>query len=119
MDALKPFAHLDINWNMTPTDAVTLYLEWGNSAGNADLPPVWSKTDISRYFVVDTWEAMPMIRLVQRNSENAVDLVSFPMPKELMDHFTKEFGTAKGVHAITEEIKGWLKTAMGEDGQKD
>ena len=116
MDALKPFAHLDIDWNLTPADAVTMYLEWGTAGGHAEHPPVWSKADISRYFVLDAWEATPMIRLVQRNSEDAVDLVSFPIPEELMPHFKKEFGTARGVHAISEEIKDWLKTAMGEKG---
>ena len=116
MDALKPFAHLDIDWNLTPADAVALYLEWGTSGGSSDHPhpPVWSKADIARYFVVDAWEASPMIRLVQRNSENAVDLVSFPLPDDLMPHFRKEFGTAKGVHALSDEIRDWLKKAMEE-----
>jgi hypothetical protein len=53
---------------------------------------------------------------VQRNSENAVDLVSFPIPEELMPHFRKEYGTAKGVHAISEEIKNWLKKEMEQEG---
>jgi hypothetical protein len=118
MDALQPFAKLDIDWNLTPADAVTMYLEWGNNDWNAEHPPVRSKADISRYFVVDAWEAAPMIRLVQRNSENAADLVSFPLPEELMPHFRKEYGTAKGVHAISEEIKDWLKKAMEQDDMK-
>jgi len=116
MDALKPFMDLDIDWNLTPEHAVTMYLEWGNNDWSAEYPPVRSKTDVSRYFVVDVWEGSPMIRLVQRNSEQAQDLVSFPLPEELMDHFHKEYGPKKGLYAISEEIKGWLKKAMHQEG---
>lgn len=116
MDALKPFMDLEIDWNLTPEHAVTMYLEWGNNDWHAEYPPVRSKTDVSRYFVVDAWEARPMIRLVQRNSENALDLVSFPLPEELMPHFREEFGSNKGLYAISEEIKTWLKKEMEQEG---
>jgi hypothetical protein len=112
MDALKPFRHLDIDWNLTPEHAVTMYLEWGNNDWNAEYPPVRSKSDVSRYFVVDAWGEIPHIRLVQRNSENAVDLVSFPLPDELLPAFREEHGMRKGLYAISEAVKEWLKKAM-------
>ena len=28
---LRPFADMPIDWNLSPEDAVTLYLEWGNN----------------------------------------------------------------------------------------
>ncbi len=115
MDALKAFMDCDIDWNMTPEHAVTMYLEWGNNDWHAEYPPVRSKTDLSRYFVLDAWEERPMIRLVERNSEKARDLVSFPLPEELLPHFRQEFGRARGLHAISEEIKTWLKKAMGQE----
>lgn len=115
MDALKPFLDLDIDWNLTPEHAVTMYLEWGNNDWNAEYPPVRSKTDVSRYFVIDAWEDAPMIRLVQRNSEEAIDLVSFPLPQELMPGFRKEHGEGKGLYTISKEVKSWLKRAMGQD----
>ena len=31
IEALNPFAHLDIDWNLTPEDAVTMYLDWENN----------------------------------------------------------------------------------------
>lgn len=114
MDALNPFMHYDIDWNLTPEHAVTMYLEWGNNDWSAEYPPVRSKSDVSRYFVVDAWEERPMIRLVERNSEKAVDLVSFPLPEELLPGFREEHGTAKGMYAITQPIKEWLKKRLGQ-----
>lgn len=116
MDALKPYEHLDIDWNLTPEHAVTMYLEWGNNDWNAEYPPVRSKKDVSRYFVVDAWEDAPMVRLVERNSEKADDLVSFPLPEELLPGFRAEHGSTRGLYAISEELKAWLKAAMGQDG---
>jgi len=115
MDVLQPFQHLDIDWNLTPEHAVTMYLEWGNNDWNAEYPPVRSKSDVSRYFVVDAWEGAPMIRLVQRNSENAEDLVSFPLPEELLPGFREIHGDKKGLYSISEEIKAWLKKEMEQD----
>ncbi len=115
MDALKPFLHLDIDWNLTPEHAVTMYLEWGNNDWRAEYPPVRSKSDVSRYFVVDAWEETPMVRLVERNSENATDLVSFALPDFLLPGFRKENAKLKGVFAPTEEIKAWLKKEMGQE----
>ncbi len=71
MAKLKDFALYPIAWNLTPEDAVTLYLEWGNNDWNAEYPPVRSKSDVAIYFVVDSWENPPVLRLVRRNSENA------------------------------------------------
>ncbi len=56
MAKLKDFALYPIAWNLTPEDAVTLYLEWGNNDWNAEYPPVRSKSDVAIYFVVDSWE---------------------------------------------------------------
>lgn len=114
MTALKDFAHLDIDWNLTPEHAVTMYLEWGNNDWNAEYPPVRSKSDVSRYFVIDAWEEKPMVRLVQRNSEKAEDIVSVPLPDELLPGFREEHGHVKGMYAPTAAIKAWLKREMGQ-----
>ena len=112
MTSLKNFSHLDIDWNLTPEHAVTMYLEWGNNDWNAEYPPVRSKNDVSRYFVIDAWEKQPMIRLVQRNSEKAEDIVSVPLPCDLLPGFREEHGTAKGMYAPTAAVKSWLKEEM-------
>ena len=102
----------DIDWNLTPEHAVTMYLEWGNNDWHAEYPPVRSKDDYSTYFVVDTWDAPPQVRLVRRNSEAAEDVVTFPLPDHLRDEFTQEYGKLKGIFTPTPGIKRWLKAAM-------
>jgi hypothetical protein len=61
-----------IDWDMTPEEAVTLYLEWRNNWTHGKM--VKSKNDVSHYFVVNTWDEPPKIYLIQRNSEEAVEL---------------------------------------------
>lgn len=113
MAELKDFATLDISWNLTPEHAVTMYLEWGNNDWHSEYPPVRSKSDESFYFVVDTWGEKPLIRLVRRNSESATDLYTMPMPEELIPDFEKENHGLKGISAPTNNVKHWLKDAMG------
>jgi len=100
---------LGIDWDMTPEDAVTLYLEWGNNSWHAAHKPVTSKNDYSTYFVVNTWSGAPEVTLVRRNSEDAVELASFTLPDALAAEFMEEVGGNKGVYAPTEAIKNWLR----------
>lgn len=115
MAELKDFSLYDIDWNMTPEQAVTMYLEWGNNDWKSEYPPVRSKEDVSQYFVIDNWESPPSIRLVRRNSENAEDLFSMPLPQELLEDFEKQNGGLRGVSAPTPEIKAWLKKQLGQE----
>ncbi|CAK7042944.1 MAG: hypothetical protein DELT_02905 [Desulfovibrio sp.] len=112
MNTLKKFSDLDIDWDLAPEDAVTMYLEWGNNDWRGAHSPVRSKSDISRYFVVDTWNKEPIIRLVERNSEGAEDLAAFPLPETFRAAWAEEFGTLKGVFAPTDTIREWLKTQL-------
>lgn len=109
MSALKQFEHLDIDWTMTPEDAVTMYLEWGNNNWRDNHQPVRSKTDYSNYFVVDTWGETPEIRLVRRNSDGYEDLVVMPLPGSLEEEFREEYGGLRGVFEPTHGIKEWLR----------
>lgn len=115
MAKLSDFALCDIDWNLTPEDAVTLYLEWGNNDWNAEYPPVRSKEDVAIYFVVDSWQDPPLIRLVKRNSENATDLFVMPMPEELLPTWRKHNGNLKGISAPTPEVRDWLKKQLGQE----
>ncbi|OXS29142.1 MAG: hypothetical protein BCS36_13930 [Desulfovibrio sp. MES5] len=115
MSQLKDFALYDIDWNLTPEHAVTMYLEWGNNDWHSEYPPVRSKDDVAHYFVVDSWQSPPMVRLVRRNSERADDLISLPLPKNLMDDFRKEHGDWRGISAPTPEVKSWLKHELEQD----
>ena len=93
-----------IDWDMTPEEAVRLYLEWGNnwSRGNYVIK---SKHDVSHYFVLNTWDEKPVIFLIRRNSEEASELVMFYPPHELMDGAVNK---NRGVYAVEGEIRNWL-----------
>ena len=109
INSLKDASSLIIDWDIAPEDAVTLYLEWGNNNWHAEHPPVRSKDDYATYFVVDSWEEKPTLRLVRRNSEAAIDLLVLDLPKNLEDEFKAEFAGLKGLYSPTESIKDWLR----------
>ena len=47
MAELKDFSLYNIDWDLTPEQAVTLYLEWGNNDFGSEFPPVRSKDDVA------------------------------------------------------------------------
>ncbi|MBO4301375.1 MAG: hypothetical protein J5861_07220 [Desulfovibrio sp.] len=115
MPELKDFAMYDIDWNLSPEHAVTMYLEWGNNDWHAEYPPVRSREDVSQYFVVDSWQDPPVIRLVRRNSEKAEDLYTMPVPEELLEDFYRINGRVRGVSAPSPAILNWLKRELGQE----
>jgi hypothetical protein len=96
-----------IDWDMTPEEAVRLYLEWGNNWAGGNYV-VRSKDDITHYFVVNTWDENPVVFLIRRNSEEAVELAKIDMPDDIKDRFLAENGDLKGVFAIEGSVKDWL-----------
>ncbi|MBF0226838.1 MAG: hypothetical protein HQK76_15415 [Desulfobacterales bacterium] len=101
----------NIDWNMTHEDAVTLYLEWGNNWARSNYV-IRSKDDFSNYFVINTWDNEPLIYLIRRNSDDAVELARIEMPKDLKEKFLKSIGYNKGVYSIDGEVKSWLKKEL-------
>ena len=102
-----------IDWEMTPEEAVRLYLEWGNNWAGGNYV-IRSKDDVTHYFVVDTWTENPIVFLVRRNSEEAVELARVDLPNNLRESFLKANGNLKGVYAVEGEIKTWLKNQLEE-----
>jgi hypothetical protein len=102
-----------IDWDMTPEEAVTLYLEWGNNWTHGKM--VKSKNDVSHYFVVNTWDEPPKIYLIRRNSEEAVELGIIDMPEDLKNRFLESVAHNKGVYAINEEVRAWLEQELYGD----
>ena len=100
-----------IDWNMTPEEAVRLYLEWGNNWARGNYV-IRSKDDVSYYFVVYAWEDPPVIFLIKRNSEEAVELAKIRMPDDIKKKFLDEVGHNKGVYSLDGEVKEWLKTQL-------
>ena len=75
---LAAFADQQIDWNLTPEMAVTLYLEWGNNDWRSEHPPVRSKSDVATYFVVDAWQDPLKVRLAGAAGESVPGRVRFP-----------------------------------------
>ena len=97
-----------IDWEMTPEEAVRLYLEWGNNWTRGNYV-IRSKEDVSHYFVVNTWGERPVIYLIRRNSEEAVELAQFYMPHQVETAFISTVGYHKGVYAVEGAVKEWLR----------
>jgi hypothetical protein len=109
LDELKENQDLKnaIDWEMTPEEAVRLYLEWGNNwAGGKYV--IRSKDDVTHYFVVDTWGASPRVFLIRRNSEDAEELAEIEMPASLKEKYLHSIGHTRGVYAVEGEIKDWI-----------
>jgi hypothetical protein len=98
-----------INWEMTPEEAVRLYLEWGNNWARGDGYVIRSKSDYTTYFVVNCWSRPYYIYLVRRNSDEALELAKFELPKE----FEKPVCELKGVYALDGDLRQWLKRELG------
>jgi hypothetical protein len=101
-----------IDWDMTPEEAVRLYLEWGNNWARGNYV-IRSKNDVSHYFVVNTWKEKPVIYLIKRNSEDAKELARIEMPKTIQSSFLKQNGLLKGIYAVDGEVRQWLKKELG------
>jgi hypothetical protein len=101
-----------IDWEMTPEEAVRLYLEWGNNWARSNYV-IRSKNDYTHYFVVNTWKGKPVVYLVKRNSENAEELAKIDIPDDLAKRYVKSNGNHKGVYAIEGDLKKWLKNELG------
>lgn len=113
MDELRKDRELlnNINWEMTPEEAVRLYLEWGNNWTRGNFV-VRGKEDVSFYFVVNTWEEKPVVFLVRRNSESAEELAEIELPPPLKEIFLDSIGHNKGVYSIEGEVRDWLKREL-------
>lgn len=109
MNNLSEYRNLEIDWDMTPEDAVTRYLEWGNNSWHARFQPVRSKDDYSNYFVVYNWDEHPRAILIRRNSEEARELWSRDLPPRLAADFREHVGGLRGVYPPTDEVRTWLR----------
>jgi len=101
-----------IDWDMTPEEAVRLYLEWGNNWAGGNYV-IRSKNDVTHYFVVDSWELPPKLYLIRRNSEEARELAQIELPPDLAQRFLRSIGHTKGIHAVQGEVRDWIQRRLG------
>lgn len=100
-----------IDWEMTPEEAVRLYLEWGNNWARGNYV-IRSKNDEVLYFTISTWKEPPVIYLIRRNSEVAQEVAQIEMPDWIKQQFILENGHGKGVYAIEGVVKEWLRKEL-------
>ena len=98
----------EIEWDMTPEEAVKQYLEWGNTDWGSGKYVIRSKSDYTTYFVVNCWRKPYLIYLIRRNSEEALELAKFELP----GRFEKDVCELKGVYALDDDVKAWLKQEL-------
>ena len=97
-----------IDWNMTPEEAVRLYLEWGNNWARGDGFVIRGRSDYTVYFVVNCWSRPYYIYLIQRNSDEALELARFELPRR----FEKPVCELKGIYALEGDVKEWLRREL-------
>jgi hypothetical protein len=98
----------EVEWDMTPEEAVKQYLEWGNTDWGSGKYVIRSKSDYTTYFVVNCWRKPYYIYLIRRNSEEALELAKFELPVQ----FEKDVCELKGVYALEDDVKAWLKQEL-------
>lgn len=114
MQVLADLSHLEIDWDLDPDDAVVMYMEQPEG-GWSLFPSVLPPDALSRYFVVDTWDIIPVVRLLERTVEWLRQLAVFPVPDAFRPVVREHFGLSKGIYAPPEELRVWLKSCMGQE----
>lgn len=100
-----------IDWDMTPEEAVRLYLEWGNNWVHGKYV-IRSREDVSYYFVVYAWDGPPVIYLICRNSEEARELARIALPDWLREAFLDETSGINGVYPVRGQVRQWLEAEL-------
>jgi hypothetical protein len=100
-----------IDWEMGPEEAVRLYLEWGNNWSRG-YRMIRSKKDESYYFVLNTWEDVPVVYFIKRCSEGAVELARVEVPRRLRQEGRQGDGSNKGVYTIEDDVRDWLRKEL-------
>lgn len=113
MGRLREYKDLLIDWEMTPEDAVAIYLEWGNNGYRGGYQyAVRGKEDHSHYFVINTWNEKPTATLIYRNSDGAEELAVLPLPDTLAGKFLEGVHHHKGVYPVNADVREWLEAEL-------
>ena len=99
----------EIDWNMTPDRAVSMYLEWGTGWKDHN-DVVSSANDESIYFVIYDWDNDPWVKLIRRTLAGAEEIAWIEVPGKLFEASCREDGKRHGgaVHPPKSNLKKWL-----------
>lgn len=112
----RPDIFNEIDWDMTPEEAVRLYLEWGNNwIGGKHMTR--NGSEVSVYFTVFAWEDPPVIYLNRRSMKDAEELARIDIPEPLKGRFLATTGRNRGVYAVDGELKNWLQSQFETPGR--
>ncbi len=100
----------DIDWDMTPEEAIVLYLEWGNNWSHGRM--IKSRDDTSHYFVITSWEDPPKVLFIRRNTEGADELAQVDLPEPVKGRFLESIKHHKGVWGLTDDVRHWLQEEL-------
>lgn len=98
----------DIQWNMTPEEAIALHLEWGPLRSQAYYNSRDSDNE-TIYFIVNTWKDRPTLQLIRRKGFDMYTIGEFVLPEQI----TKEYEKLKGVFSPDEVTVRWIKEQIG------
>lgn len=103
-----------LDWEMTPEKAVETYLEWGTGWARKD-DFVRYPGQEALYFVIYDWEKPAQVTLIRRTMKEADEIAKIHVPEDMVRRAIEAAGRKPGVgvYAITEELKEWLKQALG------
>ena len=97
--------------DMTPEQAVSLYLEWGAFSKHGQ-GFVRSGEDTSCFFTVDTWESPARVLLVRQSMSRREEIDEVAVPQALVDQIVEYWGGRKGTYAISEELQRWIRDQL-------
>jgi len=103
-----------LDWEMTPEKAVETYLEWGTGWARKDDFIRYAGQE-ALYFVIYEWEKPPQVTLIRRTMKEADEIAKIHVPAEMVLRAVEAAGRKPGVgvYPITDELKEWLKAALG------
>ncbi|MCF8061109.1 MAG: hypothetical protein K9M82_01210 [Deltaproteobacteria bacterium] len=99
-----------IDWDMTPEEAIVLYLEWGNNWSHGRM--IKSRDDISHYFIITSWEDPPRVLFIRRSTEGAEELAQIELPEPVRSRFLDSIHHNKGVWGLTDDVRNWLRNSL-------
>lgn len=97
----------EIQWEMTPEEAIALHLEWGPLRNQAYYNSRDSENE-TIYFIINTWKSEPQLQLVKRKGFDMETIGKFKLPRRLQEFY----GGLKGVFTPDKATIVWIKDQL-------